>query len=187
MQNLIDDLLAFSRVGTRGAQFQPVDCTQAVENALKNLVVAIQEKLAVVEFAGLPLVLGDLSQLSLLFQNLIANALKFIHGKSPHIRIGARREGNEWIVSVSDNGIGIEPQYFDRIFVIFQRLHTRTEYPGTGMGLALCKRILERHGGRIWVESTVGQGTTFNFTLQSPDARDSHESKHTNGEKGDAA
>jgi PAS domain S-box-containing protein len=177
MQNLIDDLLAFSRVGTRGVQFQAVECGKAVDNALKNLSVTIQEKQAVVEPVDLPLVFGDLSQLSLLFQNLIGNAMKFITGKAPHIRINARREGNEWVISVSDNGIGIEPQYFDRIFVIFQRLHTRTEYPGTGMGLALCKRIVERHGGRIWVESTLGQGTTFNFTLQSPDAKDSHESK----------
>jgi PAS domain S-box-containing protein len=179
MQNLIDDLLAFSRVGTRGVQFQAVECGKAVDNALKNLSVTIQEKQAVVEPVDLPLVFGDLSQLSLLFQNLIGNAMKFITGKAPHIRINARREGNEWVISVSDNGIGIEPQYFERIFVIFQRLHTRTEYPGTGMGLALCKRIVERHGGRIWVESTLGQGATFSFTLPSPDAGNSSESKHT--------
>jgi PAS domain S-box-containing protein len=179
MQNLIDDLLAFSRVGTRGVQFQAVECGKAVDNALKNLSVTIQEKQAVVEPVDLPLVFGDLSQLSLLFQNLIGNAMKFITGKAPHIRINARREGNEWVISVSDNGIGIEPQYFDRIFVIFQRLHTRTEYPGTGMGLALCKRIVERHGGRIWVESTLGQGATFSFTLPSPDAGNSSESKPT--------
>jgi PAS domain S-box-containing protein len=168
MQKLIDDLLSFSRVGTSGAEFRPVECAQAVEGALKNLSVSLQEQHATVERDELPLVWGDLSQLSLLFQNLIGNALKF-HGPSPpRIHISARRgDGEEEpVISVRDNGIGIELQYFERIFVIFQRLHTRKEYPGTGMGLALCKRIVERHGGRIWVESEMGKGTTFCFTLR---------------------
>jgi light-regulated signal transduction histidine kinase (bacteriophytochrome) len=167
MQKLIDDLLAFSRVSTRGVQFQPVECASALDNALRNLTVSLRERQATVEREELPTVLGDLSQLSLLFQNLIGNALKFRGSEPPHIHISARREANTWVISVRDNGIGIEPQYYERIFVIFQRLHTRKEYPGTGMGLALCKRIVERHGGRIWVESELGKGTTFSFTLVS--------------------
>jgi PAS domain S-box-containing protein len=170
MQKLIDDLLLFSRISTRGAELQTVECSKAVENALKNLSFAIKEKRAVIEWDGLPAVRGDLSQLSQLFQNLIGNALKFFGEQTPHIRVAARPEGGEWVVSVHDNGIGIEPQYFERIFVIFQRLHTRKEYPGTGMGLALCKRIVERHGGRIWVESELGKGTTFYLTLKSVNA-----------------
>ena len=166
MQKLIDDLLAFSRVGTRGVEFQPVNCGKAVENALKNLSISIRENQAIIECSELPMVSGDLPQLSLLFQNLVGNALKFHGPGPPHIYIRARQEEKMWVISVRDNGIGIEPQYFERIFVIFQRLHTRAEYPGTGMGLALCKRIVERHGGRIWVESEMGKGTTFSFTLR---------------------
>jgi light-regulated signal transduction histidine kinase (bacteriophytochrome) len=165
MQSLIDDLLAYSRVGTRGKEFQVVACEKAVENALKNLSVAIQEKQAQIEHDPLPVVAGDLLQLSQLFQNLIGDALKFSGAEIPCIHIGAQEGNKEWEISVRDNGIGIDPQYFDRIFVIFQRLHTRKEYPGTGMGLALCKKVVERHGGRIWVESESGKGTTFRFTL----------------------
>jgi PAS domain S-box-containing protein len=165
MQNLIDDLLAFSRVGTRATELQPVSCAEAVQNAIKNLSVAIETSRAEIECAPLPMVLGDLSQLSLLLQNLIGNALKFRGRRLPHIYVGAERQNGEWVISVQDNGIGIEPQYFERIFVIFQRLHTRKEYPGTGMGLALCKKIVERHGGRIWLDSKLGMGTTFRFTL----------------------
>jgi light-regulated signal transduction histidine kinase (bacteriophytochrome) len=112
-------------------------------------------------------VAGDLSQLALVFQNLIGNALKFRGEEPPVIHIAAERQGAEWIFSVRDNGIGIGPEYFERIFIIFQRLHTRKQYPGTGMGLALCKKIVERHGGRIWLESETGKGTTFSFTLQA--------------------
>jgi len=166
MQKLIDDLLTFSRVGTRGVEFTSIKCAEAVENALRNLSVAIREQNASVEYGELPVVAGDLSQLSLLFQNLIGNALKFRGGDAPRIRVAARREGREWVLCVRDNGIGIAPQYFERVFVMFQRLHTRREYPGTGMGLALCKRIVERHGGRIWVESEAGKGATFCFTLK---------------------
>jgi PAS domain S-box-containing protein len=168
MQNLIDDLLSFSRVGTRGKEFQPVSCDQAVENALKNLSVSIAEKQAQVEHRPLPMVLGDLTQLSLVFQNLIGNALKFCGAEKPCIQVEAEKRPREWEIVVRDNGIGIDPQYFERIFVIFQRLHTRKEYPGTGMGLALCKKVIERHGGRIWVESESGKGTTFRFTLPAP-------------------
>jgi light-regulated signal transduction histidine kinase (bacteriophytochrome) len=167
MQKLIEDLLAFSRVGTRGAELKPVECAAAVANALENLSVSITEKHAVIECGELPAVIGDLSQLALLFQNLVGNALKFCGEMSPRISISARREGADWTICIRDNGIGIDPQYFERIFVIFQRLHTRKEYPGTGMGLALCKRIVERHGGRIWVESGIGKGATFCFTLRS--------------------
>jgi len=168
MQNLIDDLLSFSRLGTHGKKFQAVACESALENALKNLSVAIREKQAEIEHDPLPVVSGDLSQLSLLFQNLIGNALKFCGAETPRIHIGAQDRQNEWEISVRDNGIGINPEYFQRIFVIFQRLHTRKDYPGTGMGLALCKKIVERHGGRIWVESESGEGTTFRFTLPAP-------------------
>src|SRR5215475_11042471 len=125
----------------------------------------MREQQAVVEYDELPLGSGDLTQLTLLFQNLIGNAVKFHGPKPPHIYINSSRQNGEWIITVRDNGIGIEPQYFERIFVIFQRLHTRKEYPGTGMGLALCKRIVERHGGKIWLDSKVGTGTTFRFTL----------------------
>ncbi|MGH9501257.1 MAG: PAS domain S-box protein [Terriglobales bacterium] len=165
MQHLIDDLLAFSRVGTRGVELQPVSSQQALENALKNLSVATATSQAQIESDALPMVRGDLGQLALLFQNLIGNALKFHGTEPPRILIGAKRQNGEWLISVADNGIGIEPQYFERIFVIFQRLHTRREYPGTGMGLALCKKIVERHGGTIWLDSKVGSGTTFRFTL----------------------
>jgi PAS domain S-box-containing protein len=170
MQNLIDDLLSFSRVGTRGGEFQAVACEKAVETALKNLSAAMEETQTRVECDTLPVVSGDLLQLSLLFQNLIGNAIKFRGPMSPSIHIGAERNGTGWTISVRDNGIGIDPQYFDRIFVIFQRLHTRKEYPGTGMGLALCKKIVERHGGRIWVESEFGKGTTFYFVLPARSA-----------------
>jgi two-component system, chemotaxis family, sensor kinase Cph1 len=118
-----------------------------------------------VEHAPLPTLLADASQLAQLFQNLIGNAIKFRAERRPEIRISARRETEGWRFGVSDNGIGIEPQYFDRIFRVFQRLHTRGRYPGTGIGLAICKKIVERHGGRIWIESQPGQGSTFYFTL----------------------
>jgi chemotaxis family two-component system sensor kinase Cph1 len=174
MQTLIDNLLSFSRVGTRNKEFGAVSSQLAMENALKNLSVSIQEKHAQVKHDPLPIVLGDLSQLSLVFQNLIGNALKFCNTETPYIQIGAEKRESEWEISVSDNGIGIEPQYFERIFVIFHRLHTRREYAGTGMGLALCKKIVERHGGRIWVESQLGKGTTFRFTLAAPPSSPRH-------------
>jgi PAS domain S-box-containing protein len=165
MQKLIDDLLTFSRVGTHGGELESVDCAEALSAALNNLSVTVEETHAVVEAGELPTIKGDLTQLSLVFQNLIANAIKFHGAEPPFVSIRAHREENEWTISLTDNGIGIDPKYFDRIFVIFQRLHTRKEYSGTGMGLALCKKILERHGGRIWAESELGHGTTFHFTL----------------------
>jgi PAS domain S-box-containing protein len=173
MQKLIDDLLMFSRVGTHGAEFQAVDCADALDGALHNLTISIKETRAVIDTGPLPRVKGDLSQLSLVFQNLIANAIKFRGDTQPVITLRSKWAGGEWLISVTDNGIGIDQKYFDRIFVIFQRLHTRKEYPGTGMGLALSKKIVERHGGKMWVESGPGHGTTFHFTLHAFDVSNS--------------
>jgi signal transduction histidine kinase len=165
MQALIRDLLAYSRVGTRGENFEPVDCDTVLDHTLANLQVAIEENGAKVTHGPLPTVLGDPSQLAQLFQNLIANALKFRGEDSPHVHMAAEKQANEWLFSVRDNGIGIEEQYGERIFEVFQRLHGRNKYPGTGIGLAICKKIVERHGGRIWVVSDPGGGSTFSFTL----------------------
>jgi light-regulated signal transduction histidine kinase (bacteriophytochrome) len=165
MQTLIRDLLAYSRVGSRGGWFAPMDSNKALALALANLDTSIQERGAVITNDTLPTMVADPTQLSQLLQNLIGNALKFCKDRRPEIHIGAQPRDGGWLFSVRDNGIGIEPQYRERIFVIFQRLHTRTEYPGTGIGLAICKRIVERHGGRIWVESEPGQGSTFCFTI----------------------
>lgn len=165
MANLINDLLAFSRVGSRGKPFEPVDCQDALRLAMDNLAVAVEESGARVTADALPVVQADASQLVQVFQNLIGNAIKFCGEQPPIIHIGAALINAEWQISVSDNGIGIEPRYFERIFTIFQRLHLRTEYPGSGIGLAICKKIVERHRGRIWVESEPGQGTTFIFTF----------------------
>ncbi|GEM_PF-1355213 len=172
MQRLIQDLLAFSRVTTRGGLLEDVDTHMVLAEALKNLHASIREAGAVVSTGELPVVTGDHQQLVMLFQNLVSNALKFRDpGRRTNIRIeAAQTPGQEGFCTftVSDNGIGIEEKFFDRIFVIFQRLHGRQEYPGTGIGLALCKRVVERHGGRIWLESTFGTGTTFFFTLPIP-------------------
>ncbi len=165
MRQLINDLLAYSRVSTRGREFAPVALGEALDDALANLRHALEENGATVEHGDLPTVEGDSSQLAQLFQNLISNALKFRSEAPPRIRVEATRQDREWVVAVSDNGIGIAPEHFERIFIMFQRLHNREAYPGTGIGLALCKRIVERHGGRIWVESEPGQGSVFRFTL----------------------
>jgi PAS domain S-box-containing protein len=165
MQRLINDLLAYSRVGTRGQAFLETDSGHVLEQALANLRPAIEESAAVITHDALPTIVVDESQLMQVFQNLVGNAIRFRADTPPVIHVGAQRRDGEWLFSVSDNGIGIEPQYHDRIFIIFQRLHPRDEYPGTGIGLALCKRIVERHGGRIWVESELGQGATFSFTI----------------------
>jgi PAS domain S-box-containing protein len=166
MSRLINDLLEYSRVGTRGKLLGPTDCAAVFEMARDNLRAAIEESGAVVTADPLPTVLGDETQLVQLFQNLIGNSIKFRAGRSIQVHVGAERQDGQWLFRVADNGIGIEPQYAERIFVIFQRLHSRTEYPGTGIGLAICKKIVERHGGRIWVESQVGEGSTFYFLLQ---------------------
>jgi len=165
MQRLIKDLLEYSRVSSKGKAFGPVNCSVVLEQALSNIRTALEESGAAVTYDPLPTVMGDEGQLISLFQNLIGNAIKFRSLEPLKIHVSAKREGNEWIVSVRDTGIGIDPKQAERIFVIFQRLHTRQEYPGTGIGLAICKRIVERHGGRIWVESNPGTGATFYFTI----------------------
>ena len=165
MQQLINDLLAYSRVNTQGKPAEMIDSHSILGDALRNLSAAIEENRAIVMNDDLPVVRADATQLSQLFQNLIGNAIKFRGVSFPCIRISACDLGSEWCFSVKDNGIGIEAQYADKVFVIFQRLHTRQEYRGTGIGLAICKRIVERHGGRIWFESEPGKGTTFYFAL----------------------
>jgi len=165
MQCLITDLLSYSRVGTRGKPFEPIDGYQVLAAALDNLQLAIADNAATITHDPLPTVTADSSQLTQLFQNLIGNAIKFHGAEPPAIHVGAQLKDGEWLFSIRDNGIGIAPENFERIFLIFQRLHSRAEYPGTGIGLAVCKRIVERHGGRIWPESQPGQGTTFFFTL----------------------
>jgi PAS domain S-box-containing protein len=165
MQTLIDDLLAYSRVGTHGKSFARVDCEEILSRALANLRAAVAESGAVVTHDPLPAVGGDGSQLVQLFQNLLSNAVKFRKNDVPRIHVSVKMDGSEWTFGVEDNGIGIDPRHADRVFTVFQRLHTRREYPGTGIGLAVCKRIVERHGGRIWVESLPGEGSTFRFTI----------------------
>ncbi|HLM42673.1 MAG TPA: ATP-binding protein, partial [Myxococcaceae bacterium] len=165
MQALINDLLAYSRVGTRGKEPVPVPLEKCAERALSHLRLALEESGAEVKVESLPWVKGDETQLAQLLQNLVGNAVKFRGERPPRIRVSATCEEDTVTVTVEDNGIGIEPQYYERIFAIFQRLHGKEEYPGTGIGLSICKKIVERHGGRIWVESTRGQGSTFRFTL----------------------
>jgi PAS domain S-box-containing protein len=165
MKQLIEDLLAYSRVGTRGREFRPVACEEALDKALINLRAAIEAGGATVTRDPLPVLKADDSQLAQLFQNLIGNALKFRGAEAPRVHVGAAEHETEWEFVVRDNGIGIEPEYFERIFLVFQRLHNKNEYPGTGIGLAICKKVVDRHGGRIWVESKPGEGSTMHFTL----------------------
>ena len=165
METLIRDLLAYSRIGTRGKEPAPVDAGAALQRALDNLP---DEHWRVGRrncHSEMPTIHADGTQLTQLFQNLIGNALKFRGEALPRIRIDVCREDSVWHFSVRDNGIGIDAKHQERIFLIFQRLHSRQQYPGTGIGLAICKRIVDRHGGRIWVESEPGQGTTFHFTI----------------------
>jgi len=165
MQQLINDLLAYSRVGTHTKLFQPTASDKALAKALTNLQLAIQESKAKVTHDPLPTVVADDSQLTQLFQNLVGNAIKFHNKKALRVHISAQPGPNEWVFSIRDNGIGIDPSYTNAIFEMFQRLHNRTEYSGTGIGLAICKKIVERHGGRIWVESQPNKGSTFYFTI----------------------
>jgi len=168
MQRLIDDLLAFSRVGSKGEQLANISSEAALEEALLNLRGLIDESGALVTYDPLPTVLADETQLIQLFQNLIGNAIKYQPPGIPEIHVTAAPHGaSKWLFSVRDNGIGIEPQYFERIFGMFQRLHKREEFAGTGIGLAICKKIVERHGGHISLESQPGQGSTFSFALAS--------------------
>ncbi len=169
MKQLIEDLLAYSRVGTKGQEFKPVALEAPLRRALFNLRAGIEEAGAAVTYDPLPTVHGDEVQLGQLLQNLVGNALKFRSNSVPRIHIGVSEKNSEYQIEVRDNGIGIEPQYFERIFMVFQRLHNKGEYPGTGIGLAICKKVVERHGGRIWVESRAAQvpnaGSSFYFTL----------------------
>jgi PAS domain S-box-containing protein len=166
MQELINDLLTYSRVGTRLLELEAVDGNQLLDQVVSDLAAAIQDSGASVTRDDLPILRGDPTQLRQLFQNLIANGIKFRRpDEPPRVHVSAAEEHSSWTFSVSDNGIGIEPQYQERIFALFQRLHTRAEYPGTGIGLAICKKIIERHGGQIHVASTPGRGTTFRFML----------------------
>jgi len=166
MQDLINDLLAFSRVGTRGKPLVATDINAVVSDVLANLQTAINEADAEITVAKeMPTANADSMQLGQVFQNLLSNALKFHGARPPEVDISFHQRGSEVEFVVRDNGIGIQPQYAERIFLLFQRLHTAQDYPGTGIGLAICKKIIERHGGRIWVESTPGQGSAFHFTI----------------------
>lgn len=172
MQELIEGLLEYSRAGRHEIAFGPVDMNAVRDQALLNLRQAIAETGAQIVAEPLPTLFGNALQLTQVIQNLVANALKFRRtGAIPHVRITCRRSGDVWIFSVADDGIGLDTAYADKIFNIFQRLHLRTEYPGTGIGLAVCKKVVERHGGRIWVASSPGQGADFQFTLPVEGAR----------------
>ena len=165
MKTQIDDLLAYSRLGSSHLVPERFDMSAIVAQSLKNLHQAIRETGTVVTLDALPSVWGDSSQLTLVFQNLVGNAIKFCKEKPPRVHVGVERIGDSWVFSVRDNGIGIAPEHAEMIFLIFHRLHGRQEYPGTGMGLTICKKIVESHGGRIWVESHPDQGSTFFLTL----------------------
>lgn len=165
MQHLVHDLLEYSRIGSHGESFQPVNCNTVFDTTVFELKKRIEETRASVSRGTLPTVSADRAHLLRVFQNLIGNALKFHGEQSPVVRVEAARQDGEWVFSVRDNGIGIDPRFVKRLFVVFQRLHTISEYPGTGVGLAMCRRIVERHGGRIWVDSQLGQGATFSFTI----------------------
>jgi signal transduction histidine kinase len=165
MQGLIQDLLIYSRVGSKGKEFAPTDCGAVLAKTLVVLHTLIQESGATITQDSLPTLMADETQLGQLFQNLIGNAIKYRDRAAPEVQISCKCDGSSWIFSVKDNGIGIDPRYSERIFVIFQRLHNKERYSGTGIGLAICKKIVERHGGRIWVESELGHGATFYFTI----------------------
>ena len=165
MQQLINDLLAFSRVGRSGNELQPVALDEIARRALADLDAVRVDARATVDVGDLPTVLGEPSLLTVLFQNLIGNAIKFRSEQPPEVRLTAERDGDGWLITCSDNGIGIDPEYAERVFVIFQRLHAKDEYAGTGIGLAMCRKIVEHHGGRIWLDPEAGPGTTFRFTL----------------------
>lgn len=165
MQNLINDLLEFSKVTTQAKEFESVDCELILSQVLSNLEVSIKENGAIISHDPLPTVMADSTQLAQVFQNLISNAIKFRSDKTPEIHISAEKKHKQWLFSVADNGIGIDPHHCERIFEVFKRLNKRKKYPGTGIGLSICKKIVERHGGHIWVESEIGKGSTFYFTI----------------------
>jgi light-regulated signal transduction histidine kinase (bacteriophytochrome) len=165
MRALINGLLTYSRLNTQAREPAPVDCGAVLSGVKSNLSLVIEETQARIDSTALPTVMADSLQLEQLFQNLLGNALKFRSQAAPHITISAEELGEQWCFAVQDNGIGFEPQFAERIFAIFQRLHSHEKYTGTGIGLAVCKKIVERHGGQIWCQSKPGQGTTFFFTL----------------------
>jgi light-regulated signal transduction histidine kinase (bacteriophytochrome) len=166
MQEMIDDLLEYSRVSTKTKAFEPTDCEAVLDQALANVKEAVEESGALVTHDPLPTVMADASQMVQLFQNLLSNVIKFRNEK-PLIMVSAAQKGNEWLFSVKDNGIGIAPEFMEHIFKMFEREYASAEYPGTGVGLAICKKIVERHGGRIWVKSEIGKGSTFYFTISA--------------------
>jgi signal transduction histidine kinase len=165
MQALLEDLLAFSRIGHNGASAELTDVNSAIQEVLKNLALPLKEHSVTVTCNPLPTILADRFHVVQVFQNLIANAIKFRAKRNPCVTISAEKKGHEWVFSVFDNGIGIAADHKDLVFKIFQRLHTRTEYPGNGIGLAICRKIVEHNGGRIWVESELGHGSNFRFTF----------------------
>jgi PAS domain S-box-containing protein len=166
MQGMIQDLLEYSRVERLGGAFTEFDAAEVMEDVKRNLAASLEEAGGIIQVGALPRLIGDRTQIMRLLQNLVGNSLKYRDPeRSPEISVSAARGEAGWIISVSDNGIGIDPQYFDRIFLVFQRLHTRDKYPGTGIGLAICKKIVERHGGRLWVESEPGKGSIFHVLL----------------------
>ena len=170
MYLLIDDLLAYSRVGRQEHNYISVDIETIVEDCIEDLSIAIEEKQARISYHDLPVIQANLREIRQLFQNLIGNALKFTSDRCPQIEITATPKGDRWMFAVADNGIGIEPQFTDKIFQMFQRLHVNSDYEGTGIGLAICHKVVTSHGGEIWVDSQVGHGSTFYFTLQQPKA-----------------
>ena len=166
MQDLVQDLLVYSRVESASRPVEPVDCDQLMANVRESLAGLLAESGGTIRCAALPVVMGDSHQIFQLLQNLVNNGLKFSgEGVSPMVSVSAERTAEGWLFRVADNGIGIEPEHHERIFEMFRRLHPRAAYPGTGIGLALCRKIVNRHGGRIWVESEPGQGATFCFVL----------------------
>ena len=165
MQDLINDLLTFSRIGKKGMDFKAIDSGTILEHVLENLQTTIKEAKAVITHEQMPIIIADSSQLVQLFQNLLSNALKFKGKEAPRIHISTEKKDDAWIFSIHDNGIGIDPEYAERIFIIFRRLHSKTEYEGTGIGLAICKKIVERHGGHIWIKSESGRGSAFYFSI----------------------
>lgn len=175
MQAQINDLLAYSRVTTQGKSFEATNCSYIFDTAVANLAASIEETGATVTQDLLPTLPADSLQLVSVFQNLIGNGIKYHGGQPPRIHVAAVENGDEWIFSFKDNGIGLDPEFADRIFVIFQRLHTKAKYPGTGIGLAICKKVVERHGGRIWVESEPDKGSSFYFTLPMGNQRGIYE------------
>jgi light-regulated signal transduction histidine kinase (bacteriophytochrome) len=171
MQKLIGDLLSYARLSNKEQRWLPIELGEVVEQTKKDLDLLIRENNAVIQVSELPIVKGQLGEITQLFYNLIGNAIKFRGSQPPRIEITAKRESSEWLICVRDNGIGIKPQDADRIFGLFQRLHNRSEYPGTGIGLAICRKIVDRYGGRIWVDSEFDRGSTFYFTLPILEAK----------------